>query len=263
MRMTRSLTLAAATLAACFRLVAAEDTGWDIRLRVTPDAIRMGTFYSGSEVRIEGMIRPGSKVAVVVRGETHAETFNRKVRVGPIWINSGKVNVAGVPSLFLRFTDGMLRNFLARTDIDHHQMDQAAIQRQMEISPDQDHETMVASWLSLKAQDGLYALVRDGVNLGSPIAGGVPFRVTFNWPKKAPPAVYHVTAFECRDNAVVSSASVPLPVGRTGFPAQVADMALNRSLLYGILATVVAAAFGFAIDALVALIFGKKAATAH
>jgi len=263
MRMTGSLVLVAVAVAACSPLAAADDAAWDLRLRVTPAAIEMGTFFSGSEVRIEGLIRPGSKVAVVVRGENHAETFNKKARAGPIWISSGKVNVSGVPSLFLRFTDGMLRNFLVRGAIDQHQMDQAAIQRQMEISPDQDHETMVASWLSLKAHDGLYALVRDGVTLGAPIPGGVPFRVTLQWPKKAPPAVYQVTAFECRDMAVASVASASLPVRRTGLPAQVVQMAQQRSLLYGVLATLIAAAFGFTIDFLVALIFGKKAATAH
>jgi hypothetical protein len=261
--MSSPLRFAAIALAACSRLAAAADAGWDMRLKVTPSAIEMGAFYSGAEVQIEGLIRSGSKVAVVVRGEDHAEVFNRKVRAGPIWITSGKVKVSGVPSLFLRFTDGMLRYFLAREAIDHHQMDQAAIQRQMEIAPDQDHETMVASWLSLKAHDGLYSLVRDGVKLGPPIDGGVPFRVAFRWPKKAPPAVYQVSVFECRDMSVVSTASAPLPVRRAGLPAQVALLARQRSLLYGVLAVLVAAAFGFAVDLLVALIFGKKAATAH
>jgi hypothetical protein len=263
MRITRLLTFAAIALAVCLRLVAAADAGWDMRLRVTPAAIEMGTFYSGAEVRIEGVIRPGSKVAVVVRGDSHAEVFNRKIRVGPIWINSGKVKVTGVPSLFLRFTDGMLRYFLVREAMDHHQMDQAAIQRQMELTPDQDHETMVASWLSLKAHDGLYGLVRDGVRLGPPIPSGVPFRVAFQWPKKAPPAVYQVSVFECRDMSVVSTASAPLPVRRAGLPAQVAQMAQQRSLAYGILSILVASAFGFTIDWLVALVFGRKAATAH
>ena len=40
-------------------------------------------------------------------------------------------------------------------------------------------------------------------------------------------------------------------------------MAQQRSLAYGILSILVASAFGFTIDWLVALVFGRKAATAH
>lgn len=234
-----------------------------LRLSISPPVIEMTTFYSGADLTVQGFVRPGSKVAVVVRGASLSETFYRKVKVGPIWVTSGKVRISGVPTLFLRFTDGLLREFLAREAIDRYQMDQAAIQRQMEVDPDHDHETMVASWLSLKAHDGTYGLIRNGVRMGQPGPDGVPFTVAFRWPKKAPPAEYHIDAYECRDRAVIASASARLPVVRAGFPAWFAAVARERSLLYGALATLVAAAAGFGIDFLVALLFGKKAVTAH
>lgn len=253
-----------AVLAVAWAWPAVASTGdWDLRAKVKPEAVEMGILFAGADVEVSGLVRPGSKVAVVVRGEDRAETFYRKVRVGPIWLTSGKVQVSGVPTLFLRFTDGMLRTFLARDAIDHYQMDQAAIQRQMELHPDHDHETMVASWLSLKAHDGTYGLVRNGVRMGQPGPEGVPFTVSFRWPRKAAPAEYHINVYECRYNKVASSASLALPVVRVGFPAWMTALAKQRSLLYGVLATLVAAAAGFGIDLLVALIFGKKAATAH
>ncbi|MBI4876008.1 MAG: TIGR02186 family protein [Acidobacteria bacterium] len=236
---------------------------WDLRVRVRPAAVEMGTRFTGADVEVSGFVRPGSKVAVVIRGENRTETFYRKARAGPIWITSGKVQVSGVPTLFLRFTDGMLRNFLARDAIDHFQMDQSAIQRQLEIHPDHDHETMVAGWLSLKAHDGTYGLVRDGVRMGQPGPAGVPFTVAFRWPRKAAPAEYYVNVYECRDNAVAGSASLKLPVVRVGFPAWLSALAKQRSLLYGALATLVAAAAGFGIDFLVALVFGRGAVAAR
>jgi len=235
----------------------------DLRLRVTPTVIQMGALYSGAHVRVEGVVRPGSKVAVVIRGQSKPEVFNRKVQRGPIWINSGKTRVSGVPTLFLRFSDGMLRHFLSREELDLYQLDQAAIQRQMEIEPDQDHDTMVASWLTLKAADGTYALVRDGVKMGAPRADGVPFTVQLWWPRKAAPGNYQLSAYECRDRVVASHSSVHLSVTKVGFPAWLADLARMRSLAYGLVAVLVAAAAGFGIDLLVALLFGRKVAAGH
>ena len=237
--------------------------GSGLQVNVTPPVIHMGLFYAGANVRIEGAVRNGSKVVVVVRGGQRSEVFNRKVKVGPIWITSGRVEIAGVPSLFLRFTDGMLRDSLARDDIDRYQIDQAAIQRQMEIHPDHDHDVMVASWLSLKAHDGTYALVRDGVKMGRPQGDTIPFSVSLVWPKKSPPGAYTVCVYEYRNMAVVSTGEASLPVERVGFPAWLAIMLKQRSLIYGVMSALVAAVAGFGIDLLVALVFGKKSVTAH
>ena len=251
------------TAVGCLRADGGDGRGSIIPVKVTPPFIGMGLFYTGADVRIEGVVSAGSKVVVVVRGGQRAEVFNRKVRMGPIWITSGKVAISGVPSLFLRFTDGMLRDSLAREDIDRYQIDQSAIQRQMEIHPDHDHEIMVASWLSLKAHDGTYALVRDGVKMGQPRDGAVPFSVHFAWPRKSPPGLYTVSVYEYRERAVVGAAEVPLPVERVGFPAWLVVVVKQRSLLYGLIAVLVAAVAGFGIDLLVALVFGRKAVTAH
>lgn len=252
-----------AAVAGCVPVHARDPVGCSLRLEVTPRVIEMGMFYKGADVHVRGTVAAGSKVAVVVSGEQSSEVFNRKVKMGPIWINSGKIRIAGVPSLFLRFTDGMLRDSMAREDIDRYHIDQAAIQRQMEVVPDEDHEMMVASWLSLKAQDSKYALVRDGVKMGKPQGGLVPFSVRFDWPRKAPAGDYKVSAFEYRNRHVVATQEVPLRVERVGFAAWMADVVKQKALLYGIIAVVVAGLTGFGIDFLVALIFGKKAVAAH
>lgn len=263
MKTVRRAILLLGLASGCLPAAGDGDPAARLRMTVTPTAIQMGMFYTGADMRVEGVIGTGAKVAVVVRGALEREVFNRKVKAGPIWINSGKVAISGVPSLFLRFTDGRLRDSLAREEIDRYQIDQAAIQRRMEVDPDVDHELMVASWLNLKAQDGKYALVRDGVKMGPPAGDVVLFKVEFPWPKRALPGEYSVSAYEYRDGKVIASVEVPLRVERVGFAAWMAGIVKERSLLYGVMAVVVAAITGFGIDFLVALIFGKKAATAH
>jgi hypothetical protein len=234
-----------------------------LEFRVTPAVIEVGSFYGGSRMRLEGAVSAQARVAVVVRGPGREETFNRKGKVGPIWVTTGKVHVSGVPSLFLRFTSGPLRSFLSREAIDKHQLDEASIRNQMRIKPDRDRDVILAGWLNVKGRDGTYALVRDGVKMGAPGAGGVPFTVEFAWPKKAPPGQYEVSVYECRDGAVARAASSSLPVVEVGFPAWLSGIAENRAALYGLVAVVAAALAGFGIDFLATLILGRRRARAH
>lgn len=234
-----------------------------LSIRLIPPQIEVGPFWGGSKVRVEGSVAAGAKVAVVVRGRGRQETFNRKSRVGPIWVNTGKVHVSAVPSLFLRFTSGPIRTFLNREGIDQHQLDEAAIRRQMRIEPNQDHDLVLSNWITLKSREGTYGLVRDGVRMGTPADERVPFWVEFDWPKKAPPGRYLVSAYECRDGGVTRSVVVELPVVTVGFPAWLSGIATERAALYGIFAVLAAAVAGFGIDLLTMLIFGKKRARSH
>jgi hypothetical protein len=232
-------------------------------LKLLPPAIEMGLFYSGVRMRIEGTVRPGSRALVVIRGGDRDEVFNRRGKVGPIWVNVGKVHVSGVPSLFLRFTSESLRSFLGRAAVDQYQLDESAIRNQMRLQPDADRDTIVASWLTLKSKEGTYALVRDGVKMGTEGPAGLPYAVEFHWPQKAPPGRYQAWVYECRNGEVTGVSTAELPVLKVGFPDWLARLASDRAALYGCVAVLAAALAGFGIDFLAALVFGKKRAVRH
>lgn len=232
-------------------------------LKLVPPAVEMGLLYSGVQMRLEGTVRAGSKAVAVVRGGNREEVFNRKGKVGPIWVNVGKVRVSGVPSLFLRFTSEPLRSFLGRAAIDQYQLDESAIKNQMRIQPDADKDSIVEGWLTLKTKEGAYALIRDGVKMGTEGPAGVPYAVEFHWPQKAPPARYQVWVYECRNGEVTGVSRAELPVVKVGFPDWLARLASGRASLYGGVAVLAAALAGFGIDFLAALVFGKKRAARH
>jgi hypothetical protein len=83
-----------------------------VTLKLSPETIQMGAFYNGASLRMEGTAPSGSKVMIVLRGVSKDEIFNKKDRVGPIWINVDKVHVSGSPSLFLRFSSEDVHTFL-------------------------------------------------------------------------------------------------------------------------------------------------------
>jgi uncharacterized protein (TIGR02186 family) len=233
-------------------------------VRVSPQRVEMSTFYGGVNMRIEGLASPGSKVIVVLRGSDQKETFNRKGRVGPIWINVGKVSISGVPSLLLCYSPEPVEKLLAPGEIERYQLSEAAVKRQMKVSPASlDHEDIRSGYLALKTEQNVYRVVSGAVNMGEPGAAGAPFSLNFHWPRRALPATYEIRVYECRGGAITASTVVPLNVVRAGFPAEMQQLAGDRAALYGILAVLAAILTGFGMDFVVSRLPKKRGVEAE
>lgn len=232
-----------------------------IPCQVTPRVIEAGAFYDGARVRIEGVVAPDTKVIVTVTGASHEETFNRKARFGPAWLSAGKVRISEAPSLYLRFSSERIAAMGVAG------FDEAALMARMRLAPpppdSRAGRKLLADYLALKKEDGMYGFAGQGVVLGPAGEDGAPFRVDFLWPKKAPPAEYQVHVYEVRGGAVSREGGVPIAVVRTGFPAWLANLAETRAPVYGVTAIVIGVLAGFGIDFLVTSVFGKKRTVAH
>ena len=234
--------------------------------KVTPEAVQVGLFYNGANLRVEGVAAAGSKVIVTVVGSDREERFNRKARFGPVWISSGRVKISGVPSLFLRFSTEPVAAMLSCEAIARRRLDEASLMARMHIEPrsrdDRGDAAIRGDYLALKRSEGGYSFGNSGVVMDQ--AGECRrFALEFRWPKRAPPAKYEVRVYEVAGGEVVREVAVPLPVVRTGFPAWMAGLAENRASLYGLTAILFGALAGFGIDFLTTRIFGKKRAAGH
>ncbi len=224
-------------------------------VKLTPEVIRMGAFYSGEWMRISGLASPGSKVIVVLRGPRTEEVFNRKGRVGPIWINVGKVHISGVPSLFLCYSSEPVERLLGQAEIERRQLDDSAIERQMIVTPkEMDHPDVRTNYIELKTEDNVYRVISNGLKMGTPTPEGVPYSVQLHWPRRAPPDHYEVRVYECRDGSLVGRTTAQLDVVKIGFPATMAALATSHPSAYGIGAVLIAALAGFGMDFLVSLL---------
>jgi putative transmembrane protein Alph_Pro_TM len=246
-----------------------------VSLKLSPGQVRMGAFYNGSRMRIEGTAPAGSRVLVVIRGEEKDEIFNRKGRVGPIWLNTDKVHITNVPALFLSYGSDDVRSLLDGAVVDQYQVDEAAIKQRMScrvhckctltkthsagskhlactgVEPDaRDGELLRANYLKLKADEGSYQTFPRAVRMAADAAGGARYSLEFLWPRKAPPGTYQVAVYAVRNRAIIAQAGTQLPVVEVGFPAFMARLASEHPWFYGLLAVVAAVVAGFGIDAI-------------
>jgi hypothetical protein len=250
-RLRRIASYGAAALAAC--LVGAPGVlASDLRVEVTPTELEIATFSGRPQVLITATVDPGAAAIVVVRGKEAESVFNQKVRVGPIWLNSGRVHVAETPTLFMCYSPGPVAALLARADIDRYDLDAAAIRQRMRVTPAAaDREEIRDSYLALQLQNRSYRFIDGGE--GAMAAGANPgtYSVVVPWPATAPPDRYEAVVYECAGQRVVRTAVAPFSVVRGGATAWLANAAVHNAPLYGVVAVSVAMSLGFGVDFLV------------
>jgi len=245
-------------------------------VKLSPETIQMGAFYSGAKVRIEGTAPAGSQVLVVIRGEEHDELFNKKGRVGPIWVNTDKIHVAFTPSLFLSFSSADVTALLDPTSIETYQLDQQAIKNRLAcrtrckcspttrhhtsagviahcagVEPDPQYRELIASnYLALKSREGRYQTHSGVVRIVNATGDNSRYSVDLDWPRSAPPGSYEVEVYACQNRSVAARTTTVLQVVEVGFPAQMVALAAGRPWVYGIVAVLGAVFAGFIIDAI-------------
>ena len=231
-------------------------------LTVEPDTIYMRAFYDGATIHISGRVREGSEAIVVIRGPHDEELFNKKVRYGPIWVSSGKVEISRAPSLFFAFPSRPPETFLSRETIDAYELDETAVRDEMRVDAfgeEVDEALMRQHFFNLKRQQGLYETF-DGVLKLVPAGDGTAaFSFDFHWPKTAPPDTYEIELYELRDGEVTGEAGQTLKLVLTGFPGFIHSLAMEKARWYGLFAVLFAVSFGLGIDYLARKIFGGVA----
>jgi uncharacterized protein (TIGR02186 family) len=230
------------------------------RVKVTPAVVEMGTFYGGAKVHVEGIAGPGDNVVLVVRGSRASEVFNKVGRVGPIWVNTGKVTISAVPSVLLVFSSAPVSACLNRAALDKYELDAVALKQQMRIETKVPEEGIAGDFLMLKAKRGTYRLAGGGIQTRTPSQEGLPYSLEFDLPRSVAPGMYQVNALECRNGEVAENSEVNLKVVEVGFPAVVVRLAMQRPAVYGVISVVIAMLAGFGIDFIAARLFKRKVA---
>ena len=245
---------------------------------LAPYKIGMGTFYNGARVHIEGTAPAGSGVLVVIRGSGNDEFFNRKGRVGLIWLNVDRIHIEHAPSMCLTFSSADLKSMVDQADVDKYQLDEASIVRGIrclchckcsltdrtqqsgsrDSVPDPSYtKLLLADFLRFKEKKGSYSMHTGAVTLASGNSA-TKYALDVEWPKKVPPGSYQVEVYACRERKVIAHSAATLQLMEIGFPAYMADLASRRPWVYGTVAVVVTILAGFLTDFLTTLLRRRK-----
>jgi uncharacterized protein (TIGR02186 family) len=230
----------------------AEATG---SISTVPASILMGAQFNGIDLKIKGTIPAESDVIVRVTGAGDELHLREKGKIfGLLWMNVGKVTLRNVPKVCLIDSSKALDE-LGPVAVPYRL---AGLRDAIEIEKDGNsggidipHELFL-----LKKHEGLYNETSQGVKLGPTEGPTRTFSADLAIPSAIAPGKYQVEAIAITNGAVVGKYTTTIEAKLVGFPQWLSKMAFEKSLLYGILATLIAIFSGLAIG----LVFQSKGA---
>jgi len=216
---------------------------------LTDEVVQVTSRFTGARIVLYGVVNgleDGDDVVVVVRGPRQPMRVMRKQHRFGIWINGAPARFEGAPSYYATASTRPIEDIAPPDQLSRHDVGiQHAPLRSVGDSGAQ-FAAQIAEYrraiVRLKAADGLYSNVPDGVDV---LDGGL-FRAAVNLPPGSPTGDYHAEVFVFRAGRVAAQYTVQLRVEKVGLERFVYTMAHEHSLLYGLIAVLIASLSGFA-----------------
>jgi len=224
-------------------------------LAVTPASIVMGAQYNGLDLKVEGTVPADSEVIVRLIGPSGELHLREKGKVfGLLWMNVGKVTLNNVPKVCLINASSPLESLgPVAMPFRLEALAQAiGIEKNGgDTSIDIPHQLLL-----LKTKEKLYGESAQGVTLGPNEGGMRIFTAVIKVPSALAPGEYQVEAIAVHGDAVTGRSTATIIAALSGFPKWLSELAFQKSVLYGVMATAIAIFSGLAIG----LVFQSKGA---
>ncbi len=212
---------------------------------VSENLVAITTGFTGKEVLLFGATDGPGDIAIVVKGPTRELTLRKKDRVGPVWVNTESVTFRDVPSFYRIASSRPLEEFAPPNLLSRFQIGTENLRLETidgsDVTPDALIEYRKAL-VRLKTEESLYDEGLGAVNTTS----NRLFRTRILFPANVPTGTYFVEVYLFRNGTVAAAEIVPFNISKVGFGADVYDFAHDYSVIYGILAILLAAGAGWA-----------------
>lgn len=206
--------------------------------------VAITTGFTGSDVLVFGAVEGKGDVIVVVQGPAADVVVRRKGRVSGIWANRDSLTFTGAPSFYAVAATGPLAKIVPEPIARQEQIGVEHLRfkpKAGETPSPQDLANFRRALIRLRARAQLYPKQLFRVTL----IGNRLFRAEVHFPANVPTGTYSVRFFLMRDGKVIGASSSPLYVDKTGVNAEITAFAHEQSILYGLLAVLVAGFFGW------------------
>ena len=225
--------------------------------RLVPDVshrdVEIRYSFTGEELLLFGAIvypdgrpRPGTDVAVVLKGPLEPIVVREKQKVFGIWMNVGRVRFRSAPSFYAVASSRPLTQLIEERTAAIYELGLDNLQ----LSPGGGAPAEVMrrfehGYVDAMRRHQLYAEYPRGVE----ISEGVLYRARISIPARVPVGTYTAETFLIRDGRVIAGAAREIRIEKLGFEGFVARAAERWSVTYGVTAVALSLLLGWGASA--------------
>lgn len=215
------------------------------RLRLVPDSIHIGIFFSGESVQVSGKIPTGSQAILEVFGKRIEEQLLRKGRHWDIWMSVGEIDIEDAPYLYFALSTDPTEFSGQSADA---QSGYAALKRKVYFKGDVRGMTrpeIFNRFIELKEEENLYSLQPGALKTSDPAGDSVTVQGSFRIPSRILPGNYTIRLSVLNHGRLIKSETTVLSVRMNGLPAFLSSLSRRHGALYGLFAVGIAIICGF------------------
>jgi hypothetical protein len=214
-------------------------------LRLIPNSIRIGPFFSGASVRVSGKIPAGSRAIVEIIGKRIEEQLLRKGRHWDIWMSVGEIDIEDAPYLYFALSTDP-KEFSESSE--EAEFGYAALKKRIYFKGDVHgiaRKEILRRFIKLKEVENLYTEQPGALKISGPPEGIAEVEGSFRIPSRVPPGDYLVRLSVVDHGRLLHSETAHLDIRMKGLPAFLSSLSRRHGALYGLFAVAIAAVFGF------------------
>jgi uncharacterized protein (TIGR02186 family) len=219
---------------------------------IEPKQLQIDSFFHGRDIAIRAIFPCDCELVLKIIGPREDLKLMKKGRVGGLWMNVEHVTFKNIPKVYLLWTP---RNLPARggsQSLKELKLDYASIlSGSLPGKTGEQEESLIQELIKLKERDKLYNIF-EGAIQAKPLekSSMSQAEATLHLPVKIHPGDYTLELIAVKEGKNSLLLSQPLRVQLSGLPAIVLSLAAQRSLLYGILAVLIATLSGLGMGVL-------------
>jgi hypothetical protein len=212
---------------------------------VHPAILKIEGFFGGTRLRVSGDIPEGTEAVIEVIGQETEQELMRKGRRWDLWMNVGEIDIQGVPGFYLIASSDP--RLLSATEAEKpwgYGLWRRSARFQGAFKKGEE-ALIFKEFVQLKEGNGLYGRFPGAAQVVAVGGGRYQAQATLPINTRIAPGTYRVRLTAVQGQRVMQQTQVPWQVELAGSPAFLTFLALERPVLYGILALGLAALVGF------------------
>ena len=215
----------------------------ELTVNLDHEIVKITADFNGTDVLFFGVAPDKGDVVVVIRGPLNDEIVRRKERIMGVWVNSDQVIMDQVPSFYAMASNRPLDAFMPPGVAAIHQigLENILIEPRKNDPQVKNPDAFRLALIRNKVQQGLYTWDPEDLTF----LGNRLFRTKIKFPANVSVGEFGVDVYLIRKGELIAQKTSLLSVRKFGIESQEYDFAQNKSLIYCILAILIAGLAGW------------------